>query len=272
MLFFMPIDDCFGVEMSVPDEMIALAQQLAELSAAVIRPYFRHALVIDDKNDHSPVTIADQEAERVMRELIQKTRPQDGIIGEEFGREREDAEWVWVLDPIDGTKSFTVGRALFVTLIGLLHHGKPVLGVINQPIQNERWLGITAQGAWFNGVPVVANQISQLQAARLGTTGPQYLDVGAAAFARLSEQCRFNTYGGDGYLYAQVASGWLELVVEEGLKLHDFAALAPVVNGAGGRMSDWQGKDLDIHSEGRVLAAANPILHAAALPFFLNAV
>ncbi len=258
--------------MLLPDEMIALAHQLADVSGATIRPCFRSPLAIDDKNDHSPVTIADREAERVMRELIQKVRPQDGIIGEEFGREREDAEWVWVLDPIDGTKSFTVGRALFVTLIGLLHYGKPVLGIINQPIQNERWLGITGQGAWFNGEPVLANQIEQLQAARLGTTGPQYLDVGAAGFARLSEQCRFNTYGGDGYLYAQVASGWLELVVEEGLKLHDFAALAPVVNGAGGRMTDWQGKALDMHSEGRVLAAANPILHAAALPFLLNAV
>ncbi|NHQ87614.1 inositol monophosphatase family protein [Iodobacter sp. HSC-16F04] len=258
--------------MVLPDEIIALAHQLADVSAAVIRPYFRSPLAIDDKNDHSPVTIADKDAERVMRGLILQKRPQDGIIGEEFGREREDAEWVWVLDPIDGTKSFTVGRALFVTLIGLLHHGKPVLGIINQPVQNERWLGITGQGAWLNGEPVVANQIDQLQAARLGTTGPQYLLAGAAAFARLSAECRFTSYGGDGYLYAQVASGWLELVVEEGLKLHDFAALAPVVNGAGGMMTDWQGKTLDIHSEGQVLAAANPVLHAAALPFLLNAV
>ncbi|MBY0445220.1 MAG: histidinol phosphate phosphatase, partial [Burkholderiales bacterium] len=177
--------------MLLPDEIIALAHQLADVSGATIRPYFRSPLSIDDKNDHSPVTIADREAERVMRELIQKVRPQDGIIGEEFGREREGAEWVWVLDPIDGTKSFTVGRALFVTLIGLLHHGKPVLGIINQPIQNERWLGMTGQGAWLNGEPVVANQIEQLQAARLGTTGPQYLDAGATGFARLSEQCRF---------------------------------------------------------------------------------
>ncbi|MEJ2795042.1 inositol monophosphatase family protein [Iodobacter sp. LRB] len=258
--------------MVLPDEIIALAHQLADVSGAVIRPYFRSPLAIDDKNDHSPVTIADKEAERVMRGLILQKRPLDGIIGEEFGREREDAEWVWVLDPIDGTKSFTVGRALFVTLIGLLHHGKPVLGIINQPVQNERWLGITGQGAWLNGEPVVANQIDQLQAARLGTTGPQYLLEGAAAFARLSAECRFTSYGGDGYLYAQVASGWLELVVEEGLKLHDFAALAPVVNGAGGLMTDWQGMALDIHSEGRVLAAANPVLHAAALPFLLNAV
>jgi inositol-phosphate phosphatase/L-galactose 1-phosphate phosphatase/histidinol-phosphatase len=258
--------------MHIAEEMIALAQQLAAVSAEVIRPYFRQPLAIDDKNDQSPVTQADREAERAMRSLIKQLRPQDGIIGEEFGSERDDAEWVWVLDPIDGTKSFTVGRALFVTLIGLLHHGKPVLGVINQPIANERWLGISGQGAWFNGEPVLGNQVEQLQSARLGTTGPQYLNAGTAAFAQLSAQCRFNSYGGDGYLYAQVASGWLELVVEEGLKLHDFAALAPVVNGAGGRMTDWQGNELDIHSEGRVLAAANPILHAAALPFFLNAV
>ena len=258
--------------MVLPDEMIVLAQQLADVSAAAIRPLFRHPLAIDDKSDSSPVTIADREAERVMRELIAKTRPQDGIIGEEFGQERAEADWVWVLDPVDGTKSFTVGRALFVTLIGLLHHGKPVLGIINQPIAGERWLGITGQGAWFNGEPVTANQVTELEKARLGTTGPQYIEAGTAAFARLSAACRFNTYGGDGYLYAQVASGWLELVVEEGLKLHDFAALAPVVNGAGGRMTDWQGNELDIHSEGRVLAAANPVLHAAALPFFQDAV
>lgn len=254
---------------AIPAELLALAGQLADASAAAIRPLFRSAFAIDDKSDDSPVTVADREAERVMRALINELRPQDGIIGEEFGSERADAEWVWVLDPVDGTKSFTVGRPLFVTLIGLLHRGVPVLGVINQPITGERWLGGEGVPTTLNGVVVTLNETAELARSRIGSTGPEYLPTGIAAFESLADTCRYKLWGGDGYLYAQVASGWLEVVVEEGLKLHDFAALAPVVNAAGGRMSDWQGRPLTMASAdtGRVLAACNPVLHAAALAY-----
>ncbi|SMC24936.1 histidinol-phosphatase, inositol monophosphatase family [Andreprevotia lacus DSM 23236] len=245
---------------------IALAHQLADASAAVIRGYYRSTLSIDDKLDASPVTQADREAERVMRELIVANRPADGIIGEEFGDERADADWVWVLDPVDGTKSFTVGRPLFVTLIGLLYKGVPVLGIINQPIAQDRWIGGEGVPATLNNEPIKASDVAQIAQARIGTTGPEYLNAAKPVFNALADACRYPIYGGDGYLYAQVASGWLDLVIEEGLKLHDFAALAPVLQAAGGVMTDWQGKPLQLGSEGRVLAAANADLHAQVLP------
>lgn len=250
----------------IPAEFKQLAQDLAAASAEVIRGYYRSGLAVDDKSDASPVTQADREAEVVMRKLINKHRPQDGIIGEEFGRENEEAEWVWVLDPVDGTKAFITGRPLFVTLIGLLHRGVPVLGVINQPVTGDCWLGVVGEGTTLNGVPAKVSQITDLARARIGSTGPQYYQPhGLTAFNTLAAQCRFAVWGGDGYQFGLLASGGMDIAVESGIKLHDFAALAPVVIGAGGVMTDWQGKALDIHSGGDVVAAATPQLHAAAL-------
>ncbi|WP_148715487.1 inositol monophosphatase family protein [Chitinolyticbacter meiyuanensis] len=247
-------------------EQLDLIRQLAAASGDVIRGYYRSGLAIDDKDDASPVTRADREAELAMRALINAQRPQDGIIGEEYGEERADADWVWVLDPVDGTKSFTVGRPLFVTLIGLLYRGVPVLGAIHQPITGDLWLGGEGLPSTLNGERITASASTGIAQARIGTTGPEYLDAARPVFEQLAGQCRYPIYGGDGFLYAQVASGWLELVIEEGLKLHDFAALAPVVNAAGGRMTDWQGAPLTRTSQGRVLAAANAELHATVLP------
>ncbi|SFM95373.1 histidinol-phosphatase, inositol monophosphatase family [Formivibrio citricus] len=250
----------------IPAELKQLAQELAAASAEVIRGYYRSGLAIDDKSDASPVTQADREAEIVMRKLINERRPQDGIIGEEFGRENAEAEWVWVLDPVDGTKAFITGRPLFVTLIGLLHHGVPVLGVINQPVTGDCWLGVVGEGTTLNGKPAQVSQIADLARARIGSTGPQYFQPqGLAAFNELAAQCRFAVWGGDGYQFGLLASGGMDIAVESGIKLHDFAALAPVVIGAGGLMTDWQGKALDINSGGDVVAAATPALHTAAL-------
>ncbi|XZG71847.1 inositol monophosphatase family protein [Chitinibacteraceae bacterium HSL-7] len=247
--------------MQISAHQLDVMHQLARISGEVIRSYFRTPLAIDDKTDDSPVTQADREAERVMRAKLAELCPKDGIIGEEFGAQREDAEWVWVLDPVDGTKSFTVGRPLFVTLIGLLHRGVPVLGAVHQPISGELWLGGMGVPTTLNGVAVRTSSVDELAGCRIGTTGPDYLDVAADAFADIASRCRFPIYGGDGYQYVQVASGWLEIVIEEGLKLHDFAALAPVVNSAGGVMTDWHGNVLTMSSRGNVVAAANPQLH-----------
>ncbi len=257
--------------MAFPAELKQLALELAEASAAVIRGYYRSGLAIDDKSDASPVTQADREAEIAMRQLITARRPQDGIIGEEFGRENEDAEWVWVLDPVDGTKAFITGRPLFVTLIGLLHFGKPVLGVINQPITGDCWLGVVGEGTTLNGVPAQVSCIAELAGARIGSTGPQYFSAsGLQAFNALANECRFAVWGGDGYQFGLLASGGMDIAVESGIKLHDFAALAPVVIGAGGLMTDWQGRALDQHSGGNVVAAATPALHTAALACLAN--
>lgn len=251
--------------MSAAADFLPLAHRLADAARAAILPFYRSRLAIDDKADASPVTLADRGAERAMRALLAAELPGHGIIGEEFGREREDAEWVWVLDPVDGTKSFIVGRPTFCTLIGLLHHGKPVLGIIDQPVLQERWVGVAGETSTLNGQAVHSSAITALAEARLGSTGTQYLPGQAGErFAALQAHCRFTVWGGDAYLYALLATGGYDLVVESGLKLHDFAALVPVVQGAGGLMTDWQGNPLHKDSDGSVLVAATAELHTAA--------
>jgi histidinol phosphatase-like enzyme (inositol monophosphatase family) len=249
--------------MSQAADFLPIAHRLADAARAVILPYYRGLVAIDDKADSSPVTLADRGAEQAMRALLAELLPEHGVIGEEFGAERDAAEWVWVLDPVDGTKSFIVGRPTFCTLIGLLHRGKPVLGVIDQPVLDERWIGVVGQGTTLNGRPVASSTIACLTDAKLASTDPQFLP--GEAGERLKAQTRFTVWGGDAYLFALLASGGVDIEAECGLKLHDFAALAPVIEGAGGVISDWQGKPLDRHSAGDVLAAANPVLHAAAL-------
>ena len=196
-----------------------------------------------------------------MRRLIEEAFPADGIIGEEYGTRNEGAGRQWVLDPIDGTTSFIAGRPIFGTLIALLQDGWPVLGVIDQPIAKERWVGVIGEGTTFNGKPVQCAPCKDLADAVLGTTTPHQFtgdDVDAFMGVAKSVAERKIIYGGDCYNYALVASGHVDLVIEAGLKVHDYAALVPVVEGAGGQMSDWQGHPLDADSDGRVIALGDP--------------
>ena len=245
---------------------LALADALADAAGAVIRRYFRQKIAVDDKSDHSPVTIADREAETVMRRLIEKHFPQHGIFGEEHGRIRPEADYVWVLDPIDGTKSFISGIPLFGTLIALTHGGRPVLGIIDQPILRERWLGVAGRPATLNGAPIRTRSCPSLGAATLFSTAPDGMFEGsdAEAFARLRKATKLTRYGADCYAYAQLASGFIDLVVEGSLKPYDYCALVPVIEGAGGVITDWQGRALDLGSDGRVIACGDPGLAAAA--------
>lgn len=244
--------------MSLADDL-ALAHRLADAAGEAIRPFFRARYETDYKSDASPVTQADRAAEAAMRAILEKERPQDGIIGEEYGRSREDAERVWILDPIDGTRSFVAGRPIFGTLIGLTQAGWPVVGVIDQPITKERWTGATGRGTELNGKPVHARPCRELSEAILASTGPQYFpDCTGEHFSLLARDCRDTVWGGDCYNYALLASGHIDLVVEAGLKLHDIAALVPVVEGAGGRMCDWSGDPLTHDSDGKVVAIGDP--------------
>jgi len=237
---------------------IALAARLADAAAAAIRPFFRKPFAMEAKADLSPVTEADRAAEATMRAILAEERPDDGVIGEEYGREREDAERVWVLDPIDGTRSFVAGRPIFGTLIALIDRQKPVLGVINQPISGERWVGRIGQPTTLNGAPVRTRPCEAIAQAHLATTGPGYFTPESwAAFERVRVAARDTLWGGDCYNYGLLAAGHLDLVVEDGLKLYDFAALVPIVEGAGGVMRDWQGRPLDMHSSGQVIAAGD---------------
>ena len=240
---------------------IALAHQLAEAARAEIRPLFRTAIDSEAKADASPVTIADRNAETAMRALIEDAFPDDGIHGEEFGVKTGSSRRVWVLDPIDGTTAFLAGRPIFATLIALLVDGFPVLGVIDQPINDERWIGVTGQPTLFNGQPVTTRRCRELSQATLATTGPQYFsqDEGDVfmALAAKTDHKRM-VMGGDCYNYACLASGHVDLVCEAGLKLYDYAAHVPVVEGAGGMMCDWAGEPLHAGSDGRVLALGDP--------------
>ncbi len=244
--------------MALSDD-IALASALADAAGAAIRPFFRARCDIEDKADASPVTEADRAAERAIRAILDRERPADGIIGEEYGAERAGAARQWVLDPIDGTRSFIAGRPIFGTLIALMQDGWPILGVIDQPITGERWIGAMGRPTLLNGAPVQARACSALDRAILASTGPQYFaDCTGEHFAILAGQCRDTVWGGDCYNYALLASGHVDIVVETGLKLHDIAALVPVVEGAGGRMCDWSGDPISDASDGRVIALGDP--------------
>ncbi|HZH29115.1 MAG TPA: histidinol-phosphatase [Azospirillaceae bacterium] len=251
--------------MDCPPDRIALAERLADAGGQVIRRHFRTRVAVDDKPDQSPVTVADREAEAAIRALIAAERPGDGIVGEEFGAERADAPWVWVIDPIDGTKSFIVGRPIFGTIIALLHDGWPVLGIIDQPVVGDRWVGAKGRPTLFNGTPARTRDCDGLSRAILATTAPELLEPDLPRFAKLAGHVKSTVYGGDCYSYGLLSAGFLDLVVEANLKLYDWAGLEPVVTGAGGVMTDWEGRPLNRASDGRVVAAGDPRVHAEAL-------
>jgi histidinol phosphatase-like enzyme (inositol monophosphatase family) len=240
---------------------LQLANRLADAAGAAIRPLFRGQWAEERKEDRSFVTEADRAAEAAMRAILETERPADGIVGEEYGTVREGAARQWVLDPIDGTTSFIAGRAIFGTLIALVQDGWPVIGVIDQPVQQERWAGRVGAATTFNGRVVRTRLCAELTDAVLATTSPNLFGEDEAdAFMGLAKSVaeRKIVWGGDCYNYGLLASGHVDVVCEAGLKLYDYAALVPVVEGAGGTMSDWQGHPLDAQSDGRVLALGDP--------------
>jgi histidinol phosphatase-like enzyme (inositol monophosphatase family) len=243
------------------EQDIALAMRLADAAAAAIRPYFRTGLASERKGDATPVTQADRAAEEAMRRLLKAEAPRDTVIGEEMGATAGTSGRSWVLDPIDGTTSFLVGRPIFGTLIALVVEGWPVLGLIDQPILKERWLGATGRPTTLNGAPARTRACPSLADATLATTGPHYFDDHQGshfmALAARTDHKRM-VMGGDCYNYALLASGHIDIVCEANLKLHDWAALVPVIEGAGGTVCDWNGDPLHAGSDGHVLALGDP--------------
>jgi myo-inositol-1(or 4)-monophosphatase len=249
--------------------LIAAAEAAADVAGAVIRPFFRaRGVAADLKSDASPVTIADRTAERVMRAVLSERFPDHGILGEEFGLERPESRLRWVLDPIDGTRAFITGRAQFGTLIALLDGDTPILGVIDQPMTGERWIGAaglqtTFRGP-FGGMPG-CRACPTLAEAELSATSPQMLEADAPAWRRLSGSVRRISFGGDCYAYGLLSLGLIDIIAEATMKVWDWAALVPVIEGAGGRMTDWHGAPLHPSGDGRVLAVGDPALLAAAV-------
>ncbi|XP_009765041.1 bifunctional phosphatase IMPL2, chloroplastic [Nicotiana sylvestris] len=236
-----------GIEDSELDKFAAVGNKMADAAGEVIRKYFRKSFDILDKEDSSPVTIADQAAEESMVKIIQENFPSHAIYGEEKGWRCKDeiAEYVWVLDPIDGTKSFITGKPLFGTLIALLYKGKPILGIIDQPVLKERWTGLSGRRTSMNGQEISTRSCSSLSKAYLYTTSPHLFEGDAElAFARVRSKVKVPLYGCDCYAYALLASGFVDLVIESGLKPYDILSLIPVIEGAGGIITDWKGQQL----------------------------
>jgi myo-inositol-1(or 4)-monophosphatase len=248
----------------------AFVNELASVSGEIILPFFRTALSVEDKGRNGsfdPVTAADHAAETAMRTLIRRTFPDHGIIGEEYGRERPDAEYVWVLDPIDGTKSFISGMPAWGTLIALLRSGEPVFGIMNQPFIRERFSGGGGRASYRGPAGERALRVRacpDLARAVLFTTSPLLMNEGdRETFGRVEKAVRLSRYGGDCYAYCMLAAGHVDLVIETELKPYDVLPLMPIIVGAGGIVTSWDGGAPN--AGGRIIAAGDARVHAAAL-------
>jgi histidinol phosphatase-like enzyme (inositol monophosphatase family) len=249
-------------------ERIALAERLADHARPIALAHWRHRMEVESKSDATPVTAADRAIEAELRALLAEVEPGAAIFGEEYGASGATAGPgdVWVLDPIDGTGAFVTGSPLFGTLIGLLSDGAPFLGVIEVPALGERWTGMRGEGAFLNGARCATSGARALSDAALGATSPLVFgEADRARFLDLSRRAALTRFGGDCYAYALLASGHLDLVVEAGLKPYDYLPVVPVVEEAGGVMTDWAGEPLGLGSDGRVIAASSHALHAEAL-------
>jgi myo-inositol-1(or 4)-monophosphatase len=251
-------------------DFAAFVDELATVSGDAILPFFRTSLGVEDKGSAAgfdPVTAADRAAEAAMRALIKRNFPAHGIVGEEYGNERADAEYVWVLDPIDGTKSFISGMPTWGSLIGLTHNGVAVFGMMHQPFVRERFTG-DGRGAKSRGPTgdrvLHVRPCAALSDAMMFTTSPQLMNAAdRAAFGRVEAAVKLSRYGGDCYPYCMLAAGHVDLVIESGLKPHDIVALIPIIQGAGGIVTSWEGESAV--KGGRIIAAGDKRAHAAAL-------
>jgi myo-inositol-1(or 4)-monophosphatase len=251
-------------------DFAAFVDELAAISGETILPFFRTALGVENKSasgDFDPVTEADRAAETAMRTLIKRTFPAHGILGEEFPAERPDAEYVWILDPIDGTKSFICGLPAWGTLIALTRRGEPIYGMMHQPFTREHFTG-DGSGARYRG-PAGDRELrtracASLQDAVLSTTSPLLMnEVDRRHFRRVEEAVRLSRYGGDCYAYCVLAAGHVDLVIETELKPYDVLPLIPIIEGAGGIITAWEGGRP--HAGGRVIAAGDKRVHAQAM-------
>ncbi|MGH6876324.1 MAG: histidinol-phosphatase [Rhizomicrobium sp.] len=257
--------------MAVPDEdTILFAHRLADAAGAVIRPFFRRRIAVIDKGKiaFDPVTAADREAEAAMRALIRRERQRDGILGEEHGAEPGQSGRRWVLDPIDGTRAFITGRPTWGTLIALEEDSVPILGIIDQPVLRERFVGYQGHAEFHSPdgpAALGARACSALAEAAVSTTHPwgYFTAVERSGFEAVCAAARMSYFGGDCYAYALLAMGYIDLIVEASLAVWDVAALIPVVENAGGVFTDWNGAPA--HGGGRIVAAGDARVHAEVL-------
>lgn len=244
-------------------EFASFGEELVDASRKIVLNYWRSDLEVIRKSDESPVTRADREAEQKIRELIEARYPNHGISGEEYGTVRVDAEYVWSLDPIDGTKAFISGSPLFGTLIALLRDGEPVLGIIDIPATGERWIGGENLAARMNGKLLETRKGVKLAEATAGSTSPKmFLGKDADLINRLHDRVKLPIFGGDCYLYGMLTLGTIDLVIEANMSDYDYLAPAAMVKAAGGIVTGWEGEALGLGTTDKVVAAGDPKLHA----------
>lgn len=257
--------------MSVDEKLVAFANRLADASGAVIRPYFRQRIEVahkPGKGMFDPVTEADKGGEKAIRAIIERERPDDGILGEEFGEKKGSNGLRWILDPVDGTRAFITGRHEWGSLIALEENEKPVLGIIDQPVLGERFLGVNGRTLLLEGekrTTLNVRECADLKDAVLCATDPsQYFSPGQqAGFARVKSAVRMTRYCGDCYLFAVLAMGFVDIVIEANFSRWDIAALIPIVEGAGGIITSWDGGDC---SDGKtILACGDKRVHEEAI-------
>jgi inositol-phosphate phosphatase / L-galactose 1-phosphate phosphatase / histidinol-phosphatase len=248
-----------------------LVEELGDEARVIARKYFSEPPSMEQKADKIPVTQADRNIEVALVGSTRRAFPEHSIVGEEFGEQSASSaqtsadRFTWIVDPVDGTGSFAVGNPLFGTLIGVLRNGAPWIGAVEMPVLGERWVG-SPTGSFLNGRQTSTSECAELANATLCTTSPDIFDAeGRKAFDRVVSQVALRRYGGDCYNYALLATGRVDLVVEAGLQPYDYLPIVPVIEGAGGIITDWEWRPLRRHSDGRVLAAANEVLHRQAL-------
>jgi histidinol phosphatase-like enzyme (inositol monophosphatase family) len=249
-----------------PQDLLQAALEISEAAASIPLRYFRTAVAVEDKPDESPVTIADRETEAYIRQTLGERFGSHGILGEEFGASSADGDTLWVIDPIDGTRSFTCGQPLFGMLLGVVRNGVAEAGLIRMPALGECFAGARGGPAKLNGAPIRCSQVTRLDRARLFINEANLLLTREPErLAQLMRAGKVRRFANDCYSFGLLAAGHIDAVVDFDLKPHDFLPILPVVEAAGGTMTDWEGRLLGLGSTGNVLAAATPELHSALL-------
>ena len=250
----------------VSAELARFAEELADASREILGPAGKRRPDVEIKADASPVTVTDRAIETRLREMIVERYPEHGILGEEHGALNPDAEFVWAIDPIDGTLAFVAGVPVYGTLIGLAHEGEPVFGVIDHPATSDRWVGGPGLGARWNGVGVRTRRCASLAEAFLTSSNPDlYTSEELATFNRVRDAVQLTLYGGSCYSYGLLAGGRTDIALDSGLDIFDILAVAAVLEGAGGVLSDWGGGRIDLSFRGDIVAAGDAGVHAEAL-------
>ena len=248
------------------DAHVQFALELADRARKVMTAALAGLPNIEIKPDSSYVTDTDKGIERELRVMIEKAFPQHGILGEEYGAQNADAEYVWALDPIDGTAAFVAGLPVFGTLIALLHDGVPVVGIIDHLVTNDRWIGAAGRATTRNGKIVQTRKCHSLADAMLSASNPDFFRAEQRpTFERLRSRTQWRIYGGSCYSYGLLASGRTDLAIDAGLSIHDYAPYVPIIEGAGGIITDWSGYPITVHSGEQILAAGDKERHAEAI-------